>query len=134
MANVRICTCSSRQSWVRTQLRFLPAVSAVGAWHSFWPTAEYAHPEGVHRHLAPGESNGCLQASDRAVSRCAKHKSEHCLPCAQGRLTLLLGPPGSGKSTLLKALSGKLDRGLHMDGEITYNGHRQALHNLCFSL
>jgi ABC-type multidrug transport system ATPase subunit len=50
--------------------------------------------------------------------------SEHCLQILQGRLTLLLGPPGSGKSTLLKALSGKLDRGLHLKGEITYNGHR----------
>jgi ABC-type multidrug transport system ATPase subunit len=55
--------------------------------------------------------------------------ADHCLACAQGRLTLLLGPPGSGKSTLLKALSGKLDRGLHMDGDITYNGHRYALHS-----
>jgi ABC-type multidrug transport system ATPase subunit len=51
-------------------------------------------------------------------------RSNRRLACAQGRLTLLLGPPGSGKSTLLKALSGKLDRGLHMDGDITYNGHR----------
>ena len=134
VAVMQFCMCSSCQSWVRTQLWFLLAVPVVGAWRSIWPTAEDAHPERLHRHLAPGESNGSLQASDMAVRRCAKHKSEHCLPCTQGRLTLLLGPPGSGKSTLLKALSGKLDRGLHMDGEITYNGHRQALHSLYFSL
>ncbi|XP_004291542.1 PREDICTED: pleiotropic drug resistance protein 2-like [Fragaria vesca subsp. vesca] len=39
------------------------------------------------------------------------------------RLTLLLGPPGSGKTTLLKALSGKLDRDLKVDGKVTYCGH-----------
>ncbi|KAL6202872.1 hypothetical protein ACLB2K_026576 [Fragaria x ananassa] len=39
------------------------------------------------------------------------------------RLTLLLGPPGSGKTTLLKALCGKLDRDLKVDGKVTYCGH-----------
>ncbi len=34
----------------------------------------------------------------------------HAMRWAQGRMTLLLGPPGSGKTTLLKALSGKLDK------------------------
>ncbi|KAK7289806.1 hypothetical protein RIF29_03766 [Crotalaria pallida] len=42
-----------------------------------------------------------------------------------GRMTLLLGPPGSGKTTLLKALAGKLDSNLKVDGSITYNGHEQ---------
>ncbi|XP_010535889.1 PREDICTED: ABC transporter G family member 38 [Tarenaya hassleriana] len=40
-----------------------------------------------------------------------------------GRLTLLLGPPGSGKSTFLQVLSGKLDAGLKISGDVTYNGH-----------
>ncbi|KAK1422488.1 hypothetical protein QVD17_25633 [Tagetes erecta] len=41
-----------------------------------------------------------------------------------GRMTLLMGPPSSGKTTLLLALAGRLDRGLRVDGEITYNGHK----------
>lgn len=52
---------------------------------------------------------------------------EHVCCGVQGRLTLLLGPPGSGKSTLLKALSNKLDRGLKLQGDVTYNGHRWVL-------
>lgn len=40
------------------------------------------------------------------------------------RMALLLGPPGSGKTSLLLALAGKLDPGLKVRGEITYNGHR----------
>ncbi|KAI3935814.1 hypothetical protein MKX01_032998 [Papaver californicum] len=40
------------------------------------------------------------------------------------RMTLLLGPPSSGKTTLLLALAGKLDPGLKVKGEITYNGHK----------
>ncbi len=41
------------------------------------------------------------------------------MPClaarnAQGRLTLLLGPPGAGKSLLLKVLSGRLQRSKHL--------------------
>ncbi|KAK2996642.1 hypothetical protein RJ639_026103, partial [Escallonia herrerae] len=40
------------------------------------------------------------------------------------RMALLLGPPSSGKTTLLLALAGKLDPGLKVQGEITYNGHR----------
>ncbi|KAK9122733.1 hypothetical protein Sjap_012335 [Stephania japonica] len=39
------------------------------------------------------------------------------------RMTLLLGPPASGKSTLLKALAGKLDEELRVNGKITYCGH-----------
>ncbi|TQE12215.1 hypothetical protein C1H46_002140 [Malus baccata] len=40
------------------------------------------------------------------------------------RMALLLGPPSSGKTSLLLALAGKLDSGLKVKGEITYNGHR----------
>ncbi|XP_071711095.1 ABC transporter G family member 36-like [Rutidosis leptorrhynchoides] len=40
------------------------------------------------------------------------------------RMALLLGPPSSGKTTLLLALAGKLDPGLKVRGEITYNGHK----------
>ncbi|XP_026448913.1 ABC transporter G family member 36-like [Papaver somniferum] len=40
------------------------------------------------------------------------------------RMTLLLGPPSSGKTTLLLALAGKLDPGLKVKGEITFNGHK----------
>ncbi|WOH13107.1 hypothetical protein DCAR_0832616 [Daucus carota subsp. sativus] len=40
------------------------------------------------------------------------------------RMTLLLGPPGCGKSTLLKALAGKLDKSLKVEGEVSYNGTR----------
>ncbi|XP_076904316.1 ABC transporter G family member 35-like [Bidens hawaiensis] len=40
-----------------------------------------------------------------------------------GRMALLLGPPSSGKTTLLLALAGRLDPGLRVEGEITYNGH-----------
>lgn len=39
------------------------------------------------------------------------------------RMTLLLGPPSSGKTTLLLALAGKLDPGLEVSGEVTYNGY-----------
>ncbi|KAL6560039.1 Pleiotropic drug resistance protein 2 [Orobanche gracilis] len=39
------------------------------------------------------------------------------------RMTLLLGPPGAGKTILLKALAGKLDKDLKVDGKITYCGH-----------
>ncbi|KAL7108005.1 hypothetical protein ACP275_06G088600 [Erythranthe tilingii] len=38
-------------------------------------------------------------------------------------MTLLLGPPGSGKTILLKALAGKLDNDLRVNGNITYCGH-----------
>nr|GFB14647.1 ABC transporter G family member 35-like [Tanacetum cinerariifolium] len=41
-----------------------------------------------------------------------------------GRMALLMGPPSSGKTTLLLALAGRLDRGLRVDGEITYNGYK----------
>ncbi|KAL6187979.1 hypothetical protein ACLB2K_039374 [Fragaria x ananassa] len=39
------------------------------------------------------------------------------------RMTLLLGPPGSGKTSLLKALSGKSDRDIRINGKVTYCGH-----------
>ncbi|GER28927.1 ABC transporter family protein [Striga asiatica] len=39
------------------------------------------------------------------------------------RMTLLLGPPGAGKTILLKALAGKLDKDLKVNGKITYCGH-----------
>ncbi|KAL3523635.1 hypothetical protein ACH5RR_016469 [Cinchona calisaya] len=39
------------------------------------------------------------------------------------RMTLLLGPPASGKTTLLKALAGKLEDDLRVNGKITYCGH-----------
>ncbi|KAK9939886.1 hypothetical protein M0R45_016566 [Rubus argutus] len=39
------------------------------------------------------------------------------------RMTLLLGPPASGKTTLLKALAGKLDKDLRVNGKVTYCGH-----------
>ncbi|KAL8551735.1 hypothetical protein ACS0TY_000705 [Phlomoides rotata] len=39
------------------------------------------------------------------------------------RMTLLLGPPGAGKTILLKALAGKLDKDLRVNGKITYCGH-----------
>ncbi|KAL0303555.1 UNVERIFIED_CONTAM: Pleiotropic drug resistance protein 2 [Sesamum radiatum] len=39
------------------------------------------------------------------------------------RMTLLLGPPSSGKTTLLKALAGKLEQDLRVNGKITYCGH-----------
>ncbi|KAJ3709078.1 hypothetical protein LUZ61_012783 [Rhynchospora tenuis] len=40
------------------------------------------------------------------------------------QITLLLGPPGCGKSTFLRALSGKLDKYLKVNGEISYNGYK----------
>ncbi|TVU35263.1 hypothetical protein EJB05_17142, partial [Eragrostis curvula] len=57
----------------------------------------------------------------------AERKSLHILKDVSGairpsRMTLLLGPPASGKTTLLLALAGKLDPGLEVSGEVTYNG------------
>ncbi|KAL0401566.1 UNVERIFIED_CONTAM: Pleiotropic drug resistance protein 2 [Sesamum latifolium] len=43
------------------------------------------------------------------------------------RMTLLLGPPGAGKTILLKALAGKLDKDLRVNGRITYCGHEMTL-------
>ncbi|XP_028778960.1 ABC transporter G family member 29-like isoform X2 [Neltuma alba] len=40
------------------------------------------------------------------------------------RMTLLFGPPSSGKTTLLLALAQKLEHGLKVKGEITYNGYK----------
>lgn len=42
------------------------------------------------------------------------------------RMTLLLGPPGAGKTILLKALAGKLDEDLRVNGRITYCGHEMS--------
>ncbi|KAK9065385.1 hypothetical protein SSX86_016768 [Deinandra increscens subsp. villosa] len=39
------------------------------------------------------------------------------------RMTLLLGPPSSGKTTLLMALAGRPDKGLAVEGKVTYNGY-----------
>ncbi|GER28926.1 pleiotropic drug resistance ABC transporterfamily protein [Striga asiatica] len=39
------------------------------------------------------------------------------------RMTLLLGPPGAGKTILLKALAGKLDNDLKVNGKVAYCGH-----------
>lgn len=39
------------------------------------------------------------------------------------RLALLLGPPASGKTTFLKALAGKANKDLRIQGRITYCGH-----------
>ncbi|KAH7669104.1 Iron-chelate-transporting ATPase protein [Dioscorea alata] len=40
------------------------------------------------------------------------------------RMTLLLGPPGCGKTTFFLALSGKLDKSLKVNGEVSYNGFK----------
>lgn len=42
------------------------------------------------------------------------------------RMTLLLGPPGAGKTILLKALAGKLEKDLRVNGRITYCGNEMS--------
>ncbi|KAK9054723.1 hypothetical protein SSX86_025802 [Deinandra increscens subsp. villosa] len=62
-----------------------------------------------------------ISFSEKAKLRILKNTSGIIRP---GRMTLLLGPPSSGKTTLLLALAGRLDPGLEVEGEITYNGHK----------
>nr|CAB3456707.1 unnamed protein product [Digitaria exilis] len=49
------------------------------------------------------------------------------------RMTLVLGAPGSGKTTFLKALAGKLDSSLKLQGKVFYNGKtiHSTPHYLC---
>ncbi|RLN33068.1 ABC transporter G family member 45-like isoform X1 [Panicum miliaceum] len=49
------------------------------------------------------------------------------------RMTLVLGAPGSGKTTFLRALAGKLDSSLKMQGKVFYNGKSSPStpHHLC---
>ncbi|KAF8650205.1 hypothetical protein HU200_064060 [Digitaria exilis] len=48
-------------------------------------------------------------------------------------MTLVLGAPGSGKTTFLKALAGKLDSSLKLQGKVFYNGKTipSTPHYLC---
>ncbi|KAG2642464.1 hypothetical protein PVAP13_2KG271820 [Panicum virgatum] len=49
------------------------------------------------------------------------------------RMTLVLGAPGSGKTTFLRALAGKLDSSLKLQGKVFYNGKSRPStpHYLC---
>ncbi|XP_078447546.1 pleiotropic drug resistance protein 2-like [Wolffia australiana] len=60
-----------------------------------------------------------LPVSETTVNKILRDVSGILRP---SRMTLLLGPPGSGKTTLLKALAGKLDKNLRVEGKITYCG------------
>ncbi|PIA39226.1 hypothetical protein AQUCO_02700421v1 [Aquilegia coerulea] len=61
-----------------------------------------------------------LSKSNKRINKILRNVSGIVKP---SRMTLLLGPPGSGKTTLLQALSGRLDKGLRVKGNVTYCGH-----------
>jgi ABC-type multidrug transport system fused ATPase/permease subunit len=80
----------------------------------------------------PTLTNAALDAADSLLGlagvNLGKRRPLHILKNVSGavrpsRMTLLLGPPASGKTTLLLALAGKLDPGLEVSGEVTYNGY-----------
>ncbi|KAM0861522.1 hypothetical protein ACQ4PT_045839 [Festuca glaucescens] len=82
--------------------------------------------------MLPTLTNAALDAVDSMLGlvgvSLGKTKTLHILKNVSGvvrpsRMTLLLGPPSSGKTTLLLALAGKLDPGLRVSGEVTYNGY-----------
>ncbi|KAK9170462.1 hypothetical protein Syun_002602 [Stephania yunnanensis] len=88
--------------------------------------------EYVGSRAVPNLLNSVLNAAEEMVRLIglspSKKRTKSILRCVSGivkpsRMTLLLGPPASGKSTILKALAGKLDEELRVNGKITYCGH-----------